>query len=96
MPLSRDLHYRADISWVEGNRDVKGVGHGHNPLQYGPLLPHRLVEILKTGRLSDREQSFEASARVGGSKQTGEVVLPKEGLLCIRSYTRFIQTCHSW
>ena len=40
-----------------------GMGHGHKPLQYGPLLPHRLVEFLKTGRLGDREQSFEANAR---------------------------------
>lgn len=30
-----------------------------------------------------------ASARVGGSKQTGEVVSPKEGLLCIRSYALY-------
>lgn len=27
--------------------------------------------------------------RVGGSKQTGEVVPPKEGLLCIRSYALY-------
>jgi len=47
---------------------VKGVGPGYKPLQYGPLLPHRRVEILKMGRLSDREQSFEASARAGGSR----------------------------